>query len=176
MRIAWREIFQLKLDPLLIWVSLVFAWFLCRDDCCPVFIVYNVCLSPFTLQLTWVSSIIVWREQSQQKLDSLLNCVSLVLSVAFSDDCIISMNSNDCHFPHSVARLDLYINYLTGEFTCPTFIDECRISCNPDIENITEACRALWDSMMYSCCIVVYTFLYVNGLKFRNALYSRTFW
>jgi hypothetical protein len=36
--------------------------------------------------------------------------------------------------------LDLSNNNFTGEFTCPAFIDYCRISCD-DIEN--DTCRSL---------------------------------
>jgi hypothetical protein len=45
----------------------------------------------------------------------------------------------------SLTTLTLYHNRLTGEFTCPFFIEECLISCDPDIhQNVsTQSCRSL---------------------------------
>jgi hypothetical protein len=45
-------------------------------------------------------------------------------------------------FLTSLTALSLQINNLTGEFTCPAFISQCYISCDP-VFNYTEACRSL---------------------------------
>ncbi len=41
---------------------------------------------------------------------------------------------------HSTDELSLYDNNFTGEFTCPVFIDYCRISCD---EYNNDTCRSL---------------------------------
>ncbi len=39
-------------------------------------------------------------------------------------------NAHDCIVLHSTDDLVLYDSNLTGEFTCPAFVDICAISCN----------------------------------------------
>ncbi len=48
-------------------------------------------------------------------------------------------STNACDILHSTAQLRLYDNNMTGEFTCPAFIDECYISCIGD----GGACRSV---------------------------------
>jgi hypothetical protein len=61
--------------------------------------------------------------------------VMIVLSCVF-----LIVLSCLCVIFHSIGSLRLYNNSFTGEFTCPAFIDDCRISCD-DYNN--DTCRSL---------------------------------
>jgi hypothetical protein len=60
--------------------------------------------------------------------------VMIVLSCVFQCTLMLA-----CHI-HSTDWLSLYDNNFTGEFTCPAFIDYCRISCDDYFNN---TCRSL---------------------------------
>jgi Leucine-rich repeat (LRR) protein len=71
--------------------------------------------------------------------------LSALTVLSLSDHSLTGSIPNEIGLLSNMNSLTLWYNNLNGVFTCPTFIDRCYISCNPNIaSNVTvEACRSL---------------------------------